>query len=348
MFSQYGTIEECTVLRDANGQSKGCAFVTFSSRQCAINAIKKMHHSQTMEGCSSPVVVKFADTQKEKDAKRLQQNLWGMTPTPNSLAALSPQYLALLQQQINSTSTGAAGGLGALAGSIPQISSLNNISVQQLLAASQGNLSSQQIFDSQNLGSLSSLSGLNLPNSANGSHETSLQGLLASMTAQNTGLGMNVQNLATIAAMTSGNSSGLQALTQPVLAGLATSPGGFSSALTSSLTSSTSSATTGKQIEGPEGANLFIYHLPQEFTDQELAQAFWPFGKVISAKVFIDKQTNLSKCFGFVSYDNALDAQRAIQHMNGQQIGNKRLKVQLKPAMLWCFRPAKYACRAVR
>ncbi|KAB7504171.1 CUGBP Elav-like family member 2 [Armadillidium nasatum] len=301
MFSQYGTIEECTVLRDANGQSKGCAFVTFSSRQCAINAIKKMHHSQTMEGCSSPVVVKFADTQKEKDAKRLQQNLWGMTSTPNSLAALSPQYLALLQQQINSTNTGATGGLGALAGSIPQISSLNNISVQQLLAASQGNLSSQQIFDSQNLGSLSSLSGLNLPNSANGSHETSLQGLLASMTAQNT-----------------------------VLAGLATSPGGFSSALTSSLTSSTSSATTGKQIEGPEGANLFIYHLPQEFTDQELAQAFWPFGKVISAKVFIDKQTNLSKCFGFVSYDNALDAQRAIQHMNGQQIGNKRLKVQLK------------------
>ncbi|KAG1672959.1 CUGBP Elav-like family member 2 [Nymphon striatum] len=80
----------------------------------------------------------------------------------------------------------------------------------------------------------------------------------------------------------------------------------------------------------PEGANLFIYHLPQEFGDNDLAQTFMPFGNVVSAKVFIDKQTNLSKCFGFVSYDNPVSAVAAIQAMNGFQIGMKRLKVQLK------------------
>ena len=35
---------------------------------------------------------------------------------------------------------------------------------------------------------------------------------------------------------------------------------------------------------------------------------------------------------GFVSYDNPVAAQAAIQAMNGFQIGMKRLKVQLKRA----------------
>ncbi|KAL2900510.1 RNA-binding protein BRN1 [Bienertia sinuspersici] len=81
---------------------------------------------------------------------------------------------------------------------------------------------------------------------------------------------------------------------------------------------------------GPPGANLFIYHIPQEFGDHELANAFQPFGRVVSAKVFVDKATGLSKCFGFVSYDSPAAAQSAISMMNGYQLGGKKLKVQLK------------------
>uniref|UniRef100_W8BZV7 CUGBP Elav-like family member 1 n=2 Tax=Ceratitis capitata TaxID=7213 RepID=W8BZV7_CERCA len=96
LFTGHGTIEECTVLRDQNGQSKGCAFVTFATKHNAIGAIKALHQSRTMEGCSAPLVVKFADTQKEKDQKKMQQlqaSLVGITtlttPPTGSITGLA-------------------------------------------------------------------------------------------------------------------------------------------------------------------------------------------------------------------------------------------------------------------
>ena len=62
-----------------------------------------------------------------------------------------------------------------------------------------------------------------------------------------------------------------------------------------------------------------------------LYSVWWP-GNVMSAKVFIDKVTMKSKCFGFVSFDNSLSAQAAIQGMNGMMIGGKQLRVQVKTA----------------
>ncbi|RWW24385.1 hypothetical protein BHE74_00009904 [Ensete ventricosum] len=100
--------------------------------------------------------------------------------------------------------------------------------------------------------------------------------------------------------------------------------------MTNPATSSSRSMTSGGWIEGPPGANLFIYHIPQEYGDQELANAFQGFGMVLSANVFVDKATGVSKCFGFVSYDSPAAAQDAISVMNGFQLGGKKLKVQLK------------------
>ena len=81
---------------------------------------------------------------------------------------------------------------------------------------------------------------------------------------------------------------------------------------------------------GPEGCNLFIIRIPPEWTDETLAMKFLPFGNVVSATVFVDKETGVSRCFGFVSYDNPSSARLAIQNLDGLRLNGKRLTVQLK------------------
>ncbi|XP_063222573.1 CUGBP Elav-like family member 1 isoform X39 [Bacillus rossius redtenbacheri] len=342
MFSQFGAIEECTVLRDTSGQSKGCAFVTYTSKQCAINAIKTMHHSQTMEGCSSPLVVKFADTQKEKDQKRLQQmqaNLWNLAGVNMNM---TPSYISLLQQL---QAQGGASSVNGQAGGLSALSSVQQqLLMQQQLAAQ--NSTAVNPMSMQNLVTLAAMTGgngANLQVSPTGSLTGPGAGgsSLSPVTSMPLGslAGTPLNSMASINGLGSGlgahNGSGLEALTsyagiQQYSAGFPSFGGGGHSASSAASAGSPGSGPAGKQIEGPEGANLFIYHLPQEFSDADLASTFLPFGNVVSAKVFIDKQTNLSKCFGFVSYDNPVSAQAAIQAMNGFQIGTKRLKVQLK------------------
>ncbi|XP_028810502.1 CUGBP Elav-like family member 2 isoform X7 [Denticeps clupeoides] len=381
MFSAFGQIEECRILRGPDGLSRGCAFVTFSTRAMAQNAIKAMHQSQTMEGCSSPIVVKFADTQKDKEQRRLQQQLAQQMQQLNSASAwgsltglggLTPQYLAvrghahsptatqasaanaaaaaLLQQATSSSNLGAFSGIQQMAGmNALQLQNLATLAAAAAAAQSTASPSSASALASSGgslgalaspaagttanssagaMGSLSSLGtlqglagatvGLNNINALAGS--VNIAQMLSGMAALNGGLGST--------GLTNGSAGPMDALTQAYSGIQQYAAAALPTLYSQSLLQQQSAA--GSQKEGPEGANLFIYHLPQEFGDQDILQMFMPFGNVVSAKVFIDKQTNLSKCFGFVSYDNPVSAQAAIQAMNGFQIGMKRLKVQLK------------------
>ncbi|XP_028630703.1 CUGBP Elav-like family member 4 isoform X18 [Grammomys surdaster] len=113
LFEAFGNIEECTILRGPDGNSKGCAFVKYSSHAEAQAAINALHGSQTMPGASSSLVVKFADTDKERTMRRMQQMAGQMgmfNPMAIPFGAYGAYAQALMQQQAALMASVAQGG----------------------------------------------------------------------------------------------------------------------------------------------------------------------------------------------------------------------------------------------
>ena len=73
---------------------------------------------------------------------------------------------------------------------------------------------------------------------------------------------------------------------------------------------------------------LFVAGLPYDLDDAELEEIFEKFGKVVSAKVAMDKETGKSKGFGFVEMANDEEGKEAIEHLNDISLGKKPLVVK--------------------
>ncbi|NXV58278.1 CELF5 protein, partial [Molothrus ater] len=365
LFEPFGVIDECTVLRGPDGNSKGCAFVKFSSHTEAQAAIHALHGSQTMPGASSSLVVKFADTDKERTLRRMQQMVGQLgILTPSLSLPFSPYSAyaqALMQQQTTVLSTSHGSYLS------PGVA-FSPCHIQQIGAVSLNGLPATPIAPASGLHSppllgTAAMPGLVAPISngftgvvpfPNG-HPTLetvyTNGLVPYSGIESrteTHLGARVGNNTTqkytectsdsfavllIVFFSAAQSPSVAETLHPAFTGVQQYAAVYPTTTITPIAQSIPQQPPilqQQQREGPEGCNLFIYHLPQEFGDNELMQMFLPFGNIISSKVFMDRATNQSKCFGFVSFDNPSSAQTAIQAMNGFQIGMKRLKVQLK------------------
>ncbi|OQV24571.1 putative CUGBP Elav-like family member 3 [Hypsibius exemplaris] len=394
IFEVYGTIEECTVLRTTEGTSRGCAFVKYSNPSEAQAAITALHGIQTMPGASSSLVVKIADTEKERQVRRMQQvaSQMGLNGLLNPLSILNASAGAYAQQaalmglgsspfgnpvglngsQYNGLTGAGSNGLSALGNGGPNLSnsltghvSSNgggfsnglNLTQQSLDAlALQGHpyasgtatfllpsaAAPTAAWDLVNKKRKSSGSFVNVMPGGNGMHNG------------NESLSQNFQhslNQYQGMSLYSGDANGFSSSSGPSAYGSHMNgggggggagsggphgSGGAGSGAPSGMNGMSSSATAAALAaaaymnSGPDGCNLFIYHLPQDFGDYELNCLFAQYGQIVSARVFVDRITNQSKCFGFVSYDNPASAQAAINALNGYQIGAKRLKVQLK------------------
>ncbi|GJM88416.1 hypothetical protein PR202_ga04474 [Eleusine coracana subsp. coracana] len=261
LFSKYGNIKDLQILRGSQ-QTTGCAFLKYETKEQAMAAIEALNGKHKIEGSSVPLVVKWADTEKERQARKAQKAQFQSSNMLNANAMQQTSLFGALQMgympQYNGYGYQPQGTYGLM--QYPPLSPMQNQAAFQNMVqpVNQGN----------------------------------------SMRGANSELSPN------------------------------SVPRSFNSAQLGSPYS---------PLPGPPGANLFIYHIPQEFGDHDLANAFQSFGRVLSAKVFVDKATGVSKCFGFVSYDSPASAQAAISMMNGIQLNVLSYIIQFQPSVALFF-----------
>uniref|UniRef100_A0A4W6DRM5 RNA binding motif single stranded interacting protein 3 n=1 Tax=Lates calcarifer TaxID=8187 RepID=A0A4W6DRM5_LATCA len=74
--------------------------------------------------------------------------------------------------------------------------------------------------------------------------------------------------------------------------------------------------------------NLYIRGLPPGTTDQDLIKLCQPYGKIVSTKAILDKNTNQCKGYGFVDFDSPAAAQKAVSSLKATGVQAQMAKQQ--------------------
>ena len=73
---------------------------------------------------------------------------------------------------------------------------------------------------------------------------------------------------------------------------------------------------------------LLIRNLTRNTTETELKALFEPFGTVQSCILVQDKDTGISKGFGFVEMPKVGEAKAAMKSLNGKDVANSKIRVK--------------------
>ncbi len=90
-------------------------------------------------------------------------------------------------------------------------------------------------------------------------------------------------------------------------------------------------ASAGRSVAGSDptgnGVELYVGNLSYDMSDPDLEKAFQPYGKVLSARIIVNKYNDRSKGYGFVEMDAQPSADKAVKAMNGKEVMGRKLVV---------------------
>jgi RNA recognition motif-containing protein len=72
---------------------------------------------------------------------------------------------------------------------------------------------------------------------------------------------------------------------------------------------------------------IFVGSLPYKVEEADLQELFAAYGEVSSVKIITDRETGRSKGFGFIEMTDDESAQKAIDGLNGTEIGGRTIAV---------------------
>jgi len=73
--------------------------------------------------------------------------------------------------------------------------------------------------------------------------------------------------------------------------------------------------------------NIYVGNLDYKVDENDLKGIFEEYGSVNEAKIITDKYNGRSKGFGFITMDNAAEANKAISELNGSTLENREMVV---------------------
>ncbi len=73
--------------------------------------------------------------------------------------------------------------------------------------------------------------------------------------------------------------------------------------------------------------NIYVGNLSYNLTEDELSQIFGEYGEVVSVKIVMDRETGRAKGFGFVEMANEEEGEKAVEELDGAEVGGRDMKV---------------------
>jgi RNA recognition motif-containing protein len=77
---------------------------------------------------------------------------------------------------------------------------------------------------------------------------------------------------------------------------------------------------------------LFVGSLSWDTNDEGLRAAFSPFGEITEAIVITDRNSNRSRGFGFVTFEEDEAADKAMAELNGTELDGRTIRVDVAQA----------------